>query len=219
MSDAVSDARTIAPIPRKEIVMATEQTFVNGIDLGVLRQTVQAIQHDPDLARCQFRARNRWIDANHNRTTIETFYAAKEERSHAKAFEEDADEPPILAGRDEAPNPVEHLLNALATCLTTAMVAHAAVRGIDIERLEAVIEGDIDLRGYLGLAREVPKGYQKIRVTFYATSDQDTETLKHLAEFSPVYNTLISGVDVDLQVEGPRATRGEPAEGYRPEAP
>jgi uncharacterized OsmC-like protein len=58
---------------------------------------------------------------------------------------------PIRSGEDQAPNPVEHLLNALAGCLTTAMVAHAAVRGIHIEELESEIEGDLDLRGYLGL--------------------------------------------------------------------
>ena len=39
------------------------------------------------------------------------------------------------------------------------MVAHAAVRGIEIEELESELEGDIDLRGFLGLAMDVPKEY------------------------------------------------------------
>ena len=58
----------------------------------------------------------------------------------------EADDPPNLAGHDEAPNPVEHLLHALASCLTTSMVAHAAVRGIAIEALESELEGDRDCR-------------------------------------------------------------------------
>ncbi len=190
--------------------MSTEHTFVNGIDLRVVQETVKAMQQDPEMGQCVFRARNRWIDANHNKTTIESFYGAKQENPHKQAFELHADEPPMLAGRDEAPNPVEHLLNALTTCLTSSIVAHAAVRGIDIEELESEVEGDIDLRGFFGMSQEVPKGYTDIRITFHAKSDADTDKLKELAEFSPVYNTLMSGVNVDLRVEGPSGTAARP---------
>jgi uncharacterized OsmC-like protein len=175
---------------------------VNGIDLSVLEETVGAIREDPELARCRFRARNKWIDATHNCSTITGFYAAKRENAHQQAFELHADEPPMVAGSDQAANPVEHLLNALASCVTTAMVAHAAVRGIHIEELESELEGDIDLRGFLGLANDVPKGYTSIRVKFRAKTDPgNIAKLKKLAEFSPVYNTLINGTDVDIQVE------------------
>jgi uncharacterized OsmC-like protein len=175
---------------------------LNGIDLDVLKRTISAIQQDPELGKCHFRARNRWIDANHNRTTITGFYAAKQEISHQQEFVMDADEPPILAGQDEGANPVEHLLNALAGCVTTAMVAHAAVRGIEIRELESELEGDIDLRGFLGLDPKTPKGYTNIRVRFKVDStESDLEKLKSLALFSPVYNTLIHGVKVDVQVE------------------
>lgn len=189
--------------------MATRRTSVNGIDVGVLQETVRAMQSDPELGRCVFRARNYWLEGTRNRTTIDSYYAAKEEFAHRQPFDLHSDEAPILAGNDEAPNPVEHLLNALATCLTTAMVAHAAVRGIDIADLESEVEGEIDLRGFLGIANEVPKGYTNIRVTFHARSDADLEQLKRLAEYSPVYNTLLSGVNVDLRVEGPASGSAE----------
>ncbi|MHC4557038.1 MAG: OsmC family protein [Planctomycetota bacterium] len=184
--------------------MALEQTInkVNGVDVDVIQTTVSNIQQDPDLAKCRFHIRNKWIEGNHNRTTITSFYGAKQENDHKQPFELDADEPPVLAGHDEAPNPVEHLLNALASCITTSMVAHAAVRGINIEELESDVEGDIDLRGFLGISQDVPKGYTDIRVKFKVKSDADnTEKLKRLAEYSPVYNTLINGVNVDIQVE------------------
>jgi uncharacterized OsmC-like protein len=180
----------------------TSEKRVNGIDLSVLEETVGAIRNDPELGQCRFRARNKWIDANHNRTTITSFYGAKQEIPHKQEFELHADEPPILAGEDQGANPVEHLLNALASCVTTSMVAHAAVRGIHIEELESELEGDIDLRGFLGLAPDVPKGYTSIRVKFHVKTDSgNIEKLKRLAEFSPVYNTLINGTDVDIQVE------------------
>ena len=130
---------------------AESSNRVNGINLNVLKETVSAIQGDPELGKCKFRARNKWIDANHNCTTISGFYGAKQEIAHKQEFELHADEPPILAGNDEGANPVEHLLHALASCVTTSMVAHAAVRGIHIEELESKLEGDIDLRGFLGL--------------------------------------------------------------------
>jgi len=51
----------------------------NGIDLSVLKETVSAMQKDPELGKSKFRARNKWIDANHNCTTISGFYGAKKE--------------------------------------------------------------------------------------------------------------------------------------------
>ena len=106
-----------------------------------------------------------------------------------------------MPGNDSAANPVEHLLHALASCLTTSMVAHAAVRGIKIDELESELEGDIDLNGFLGLSNDVPKGYTNIRVKFSVKADdKDIETIRSLANLSPVINTLIQGVPVDLVV-------------------
>jgi len=184
--------------------MAEQQTInkVNGVNVDVLQTTVDNIKQDPDLGKCRFHVRNKWLDGNHNRTIIKSFYGAKQENEHKQTFELDADEPPILAGNDEAPNPVEHLLNSLAGCITTSMVAHAAVRGIQIQELESEIEGDIDLRGFLGISKDVPKGYTDIRVKFKVKADTDNmERLKNLAEYSPTFNTLINGANVDIQVE------------------
>jgi uncharacterized OsmC-like protein len=175
---------------------------LNGVALDVLKETVSAIQKDPGLPQCKLRAHNRWIEGTQNCTSISDYYAAREEQRHQQPFELAVDEPPLLAGSDQAPGPVEYLLNALAGCITTSMVAHAAVRGIKIEELESVVEGDIDLRGFLGLANEVPKGFTNIRARFKVKTDApNLERLKQLAEFSPVYNTISRGARVDIQVE------------------
>jgi len=176
--------------------------FVNGIHMETLQGTVHAIEQEPDLGKCKFRARNQWLGGNHNCTTITGFYGARQEIPHKQSFQLHADEPPILAGGDDGANPVEHLLNALAACVTTSMVAHAAVRGIHIEALESELEGDIDLRGFLGLSDEVPKGFTEIRVRFKVKADVDNmERLKRLTGYSPVFNTLTQGTKVDIQVE------------------
>jgi len=176
--------------------------LVNGIDIGVLSETVKALRADPELGVAQFRATNRWLSANHNRTAVAAFHAAKQDVAHGQTFEMDADEPPMLAGGDLAANPVEHLLHALASCVTTSMVAHAAVRGIPIRSVESTIEGDINLNGYLGLAPDVPRGYTDLRVTFRVDAEpRYLGRLKELAEFSPVFNTITNGARVTLRVE------------------
>ena len=174
---------------------------INGIEIDALRATVSAIYADRELGVSRFRARNTWLGGNHNRSTVTGFYGAKQEIAHKQNFTMDADEPAILAGNDEGANPVEHLLHALASCLTTAMVAHAAVHGIEIEELESEVEGDIDLNGYLGLDSKVPKGYTDIRVRFRVQAKpEDLARLRALAFFSPVYNTITNGANVEVDV-------------------
>lgn len=186
----------------KQQSQLTDDAMVNGIHMETLQGTVNAIQQEPELGQCKFRARNTWLGGNHNCTTITGFYGAKQEIAHKQPFELHADEPAILAGNDEGANPVEHLLNALAACVTTSMVAHAAVRGIHIEELESELEGDIDLRGFLGLADDVPKGFTEIRMNFKVKADVDNmERLKRLTTYSPVFNTITQGARVDIKVE------------------
>jgi uncharacterized OsmC-like protein len=182
-----------------------EQDFstrrLNGVDLDTLMGTVNAVQADPALGISKFRASNTWLSANHNRSTVTGFYAAKQEIAHAQTFTMDADEPAILAGGDQGANPVEHLLHALASCLTTSIVAHAAVRGIEIEELESELEGDIDLNGFLGLDAEMPKGFTEIRARFRVKADpKDMDNIKRLTMFSPVFNTITESARVDVDV-------------------
>ena len=182
--------------------VSTTPTRINGVDIETLMGTVNAIRDEPELGACRFRASNSWLGGNHNRSKVTGFYGAKQEIAHRQTFTMDADEPAILAGNDEGANPVEHLLHALASCLTTSMVAHAAVRGIEIGELESELEGDIDLRGFLGLDLNVPKGYTEIRAKFRVKArPEDLDRIRELAKFSPVFNTITKGADVELDVE------------------
>lgn len=114
----------------------------------------------------------------------------------------EADEPPILAGKDQGPNPVEHLLHALASCLTSSIVYHAALRGIVIEELESQLEGDLDLQGFMGLSQDIRKGYQSIRVKFQVKTDtENLERLKELTRFSPVFDVVSHGTAVEIEIE------------------
>ena len=178
------------------------KTIYNGIDMDALSETIEAIQNNPELSKCQFRIENKWISGGHNHTCVQGFHSLGQENVHQQSFELDADEPGALGGTDQGANPVEHLLNALAGCVTTSMVAHAAVRGIPVEEVQSYVEGDIDLQGFLGLDPSVPKGYQNIRITFKVkAAPEDIPKLRELADFSPVYNTLLHGAHVDIQIQ------------------
>ena len=93
----------------------SKEKILNGVDVDVVNGVINAVTEKPELAKSKFRVKNKWIDGGHNRTTVLGFYSAGQEISHTQQFVLDADEPPIMAGQDQAPSPVEHLLNALIT--------------------------------------------------------------------------------------------------------
>lgn len=178
-------------------------TTVNGVDVKRLFETIDAIKETPGLAKFRFRARNQWIDGGHNRSTIKDFYGVgQEDQSREKAWVFDADEPEILLGKDRGANPVEFLLHALAGCVTSALIYHAAAKGIEIEEVESTLEGDIDLHGFLGMDPNTPRGYQEIRVHFKIKADVPDEELDELVKlgprFSPVFDTVTRAVPVKV---------------------
>lgn len=178
-----------------------DNALMNGVNVEQMITTVKAVQEKPALAKFQFRAQNRWISGGHNRTTVKNFYGAgQEDWARLHPFVLDADEPPILLGEDMGANPSEHLLTALAACLTTSLVYHAAARGIRIDAVRSELEGDLDLRGFLGGSDEVRKGFQGIRVKFIVESDATAEQLQDLCKYSPVLDVVRNPVPVSIEL-------------------
>jgi uncharacterized OsmC-like protein len=184
----------------------TKQNLMNAVNLDQLFGTINAIRETPGIASFKFRNSNRWINGGHNRSTIKDFYGAgKEDTSRAEPFVVDNDEAAVLLGEDHGPNPVEYALNALAGCLTTSLVYHAAAQGIRIDEVESTYEGDLDLHGFLGLSDEVRNGFQNIRVTFKIKADAPPEKLEELLllaqKRSPVFDIVSNPVPVTVRLE------------------
>jgi uncharacterized OsmC-like protein len=181
----------------------TEASMRNGVDTATLFATLDAVKANPDIAKFQFRATNRWVSGTHNRSTIHGFYGAGQEMTHRQASTFDADHPEILVGADNAPTPVEYLLHALAACLTSGLANIAAARGVNLTSVESTVEGDIDLLGILGLSEQVRNGYQGIKVSFRLQGD-DPDKLRQVVEQSrlrsAVYDVLTNGVPVTIDV-------------------
>ena len=186
----------------KEQAKRAEPVVTNGINVTEYEEIVEAVKEEPELAKFQFRAKNQWDWGGYNRTTIKGFYGAGEEHgAQDRTFVVGADEPSVLLGEDQAPNPVEYLLHALAACLTSTIIYKAAAKGITIESVESTLEGDLDARAFLELSNEERKGYQNIRANFKVKSDASPEEIKEMMEFSPVLDVVSNGTPVSLQVE------------------
>jgi uncharacterized OsmC-like protein len=182
----------------------TERAPLNGVDTPTLFATLDAVKGQPDIAKFQFRATNRWVSGTHNQSTIHGFFGAGQEMEHKHPTVVDADHPPVLVGQDHGPTPVEYVLAALAACLTSGLANIAAARGIKLTEVTSTVEGDIDLLGILGLSDQARNGYKQIRVTFTISGDAPPEKLRALVEQSrarsAVFDVITNPVPVALDV-------------------
>ncbi|WP_420627782.1 OsmC family protein [Candidatus Leptofilum sp.] len=178
-------------------------TFLNGVNVDQLVETIGAIQEDPEIAKFQFRSHTQWVSGGHSRTTIQSFYGAGgEDTTRSQPFILEGDEPAVLLGEDHGPNAVETVLHALASCLTVGFIYNAAAQGIHIESLEFDLEGDLDLLGFLGLSETVRPGYDNINLIYRVKSDAPREKLEALCayvqETSPVLDIIRNPVPVSI---------------------
>ncbi len=177
---------------------------LNGVDTPNLFATIDVVRNNPPLAKFQFRATNTWVSGTYGRGTIETFSGAGSEHVHARTFVLEADHPAVLVGEDRAPLPVEYMLYGLAACITGGIANIAAARGVQLSEVEATVEGDMDLRGILGLSNEVRNGYQAIRASFRIKGDAPEEKLRQIVEQararSAVYDILTNAVPVSIGI-------------------
>ena len=183
----------------------TEKKMVNGLNVEQLLKTVELLKEKPELAGFKFRATNQWVGGTHNRATIKDFYGPGKEDTSRDPVVLEIDEPPALLGQNLGTNPVEYLLVALSGCLTTTLVAQASVKGIVLKGVSSRYEGDIDLRGFLGISPEVPVGYSQIRIYFGIDADiseaEKEELVKLAQKYSPVFSTLVNPTAVSVHLE------------------
>lgn len=185
--------------------MTTTSTS-NGIDVEQLVQTIEATHEDDAIGQFTFRASSTWQDGTHSIGRIHRFtHAGAEDITREEPFTLDGDEPPILLGANRGPNAVELVLQALAFCYAVGFVANAAARGIELTRMDYEVEGDLDVRRFLG--QDGPRaGFTEIRVTGHASSPNATaEQLRELCQYvqdtSPVRDVLANPVPVTTTLE------------------
>ena len=188
----------------------SQPNILNGVNVDRLLDTIETVTEQPELGKFEFRAKSKWVDGGHYMSTIDDFYGAGKEDAHDKPYVLYGDEPDILLGLDKGPNPVEFVLHGLAGCLSTTFVYYAAAEGVKIDAIDYTLEGNIDIRGMLGITKEVRPGYQNISVTFHVKSDAPHRKLQELIKLaqmrSPVFNTISDPVPVNVELEHANVT-------------
>jgi len=164
-----------------------EPAVVNGLNIGDLVALIEGVKQDAAKAKTRWHVTTSWQGQTQSRSHVEGFGMGGQQVP--RRFSIDIDEPCELGGSNRFANPQEHLLAALNACMTVGYVAQCALRGITLEKLEIETDGEIDLRGFLGISPAVPAGYEKlsyvVRIKGSGTKEQFAEVHEAVMATSP----------------------------------
>jgi uncharacterized OsmC-like protein len=183
---------------------ATETPVDNGVNVEALLSAREALTAAPEAAKFQWRATCEWQNGTHSQSTVEGFFGLGEEQHHRSRFSFDADHPEIFASEDNGATPVEYVLVGLASCVTAGIAAVAQNRQIQLKRVSARLEGEMDVQGILGVDSDVRNGFSNIRVTYDIDADATPDEIKALVEQSQkrsaVYDIVTNPTNVTVEV-------------------
>lgn len=188
----------------QEMTNAMPPRVDNGVDVDALLGARMALTDMPAAAQFTWRATCTWLGGVHSQSTVEGFFGLGEERRHKQVFTFDADHPAEFAAPDQGATPVEIVLSALASCLTGGIAAIAQNRGIQLHKVEAAVEGDMDLYGILGIDADVRNGFSAIRVSFNIDADASPDEIAALVaqsqKRSAVFDIITNPTNVHVTV-------------------
>jgi len=157
---------------------------VNGINTDALRSTVEAVTQDPSKGATHWQVTSHWRGGTRSDARV-TSYEIGGQRI-AKDFTIRVDEPLELCGTNEFANPQEYLLAALNACMIVGYTALCSLEGIQLEQLRIETQGDIDLRGFLGIDPSVKSGYDHLRYIVHIKGNGTPE------QFERIHRTVMS---------------------------
>jgi len=169
-------------------IMANKSCF--NIDINKMKEFIEAVEKDPGKGQFTFKTNTVWQDGSVSKTT-------------ARDFNIITDEPETLGGKDSGIDPIELLLGSIASSIALGFSTQAAKKRIELKKFNIETEGDIDVRGYLGLSGPRP-GFNNIRYTLNVESDASEEeledSLRSAEETSPMYDNVSKGVPVYSEI-------------------
>jgi uncharacterized OsmC-like protein len=190
---------------RTSTMPETGSSANNGVNVEALVAARQALTDAPQAAQFKWRASCEWKNGTHSHSTVEGFFGLGQEQARKKSFTFDADHPEVFASADLGATPVEYVLVGLASCLTAGIAAVAQYRGIQLKKVAATIEGDMDLQGILGIDGDVRNGFDGIRVTYDIDADASREDIEALVaqsqKRSAVFDIVTNPTNVTVSVK------------------
>jgi uncharacterized OsmC-like protein len=178
--------------------ITTTPSTVNGIPVDAVRGLIDAVAAQPAAGATRWRVTNHWCGRMRSRATVEGFRIGGQRVS--RAFQMYADEPLELGGTNMDANPQEYLLAGLNACMIVGFTALCALEGYEIEHLEIATEGDIDLRGFLGLDAAVSPGYDRLTTTLWVKGAASPEQFQQIFEAMLVTSPNVHNLTKPIQV-------------------
>ncbi|MGB0747320.1 MAG: OsmC family protein [Magnetospiraceae bacterium] len=180
------------------------KTVTNGVNTEALIGARGAFEQMPEAAAFTFRSNCTWNEGTNNTNTINGYFGLGQEHERKQTFHIESDHPEVFAAADRAPTPPEIILAALASCLTGGVAAVAQHRGIQLNKVNAIVEGDIDVRGILGMDPDLRNGFSAIRVRFEIDADATEDEIRALVaqsqKRSAVFDILTNPTNVNVTV-------------------
>ena len=131
----------------------------NGVDTETFQQLVEDCTADPRNAKVKFNVATHWTGGARSTSRVAGYEIGG--RRIARRFDIACDEPHELCGGNGAPNPQEYLMTALNACMMVGYVAGATLAGIKLQSIVIETQGELDLRGFLGIDANVSPGYDR----------------------------------------------------------
>ena len=182
----------------------TEITVENGVNTEALMGAREAFAQAPEAAAFTFRSTCSWIRGTESSNEINGYFGLGHEHTRPESFTINSDHPVVFAARDTAPTPPEIVLSALASCLTGGVASVAQHRGIQLRSVKAHVEGDVDVRGILGMDPDIRNGFGAIRVRFEIDADATEDDIRALVaqsqKRSAVFDLLTNPTNVHVDL-------------------
>jgi|SRR5690625_1148036 len=161
---------------------------MNGINFTALEQTTKMIQEDPSLKMRNWQAKVKWEEGVKNSLSIRDFDPIT------------IDEPEVLGGSDQGPNPVELLIGTAASCFSITFQVLASQQGISLEEVEVDIEADLNAAVFLGI-EEGNGGIIDPVINLQAKTSASKEEIEKIANLALQKSPVLLSMKADIRLE------------------
>ena len=170
----------------------------NNINISALSEFVNEVKETSEQAVINYGVNVDWISGTKTRATVQNAHLGDQKLT--RSFSIEIDEPSQLLGINSNPTPQEYLMAGVAGCMSVTFVAGATAMGIILNSLRIEINGEIDLRCFLGIESTAPTGFKEFTCNFIVsgdgTEDQYEILRQKVIKHSPNYASIVKGVNI-----------------------
>ena len=166
--------------------------MLNNINIAGLSEYANEVKQDNTEGKATYGVELKWESGT--KTVVKTKNMVLGKHKIIRNFNFTIDEPTQLLGVNSAPNPAEYMLGGLAGCMAVTFMTGATAMNINVDQLNLEIEGELDLKGFLGLDTNANPGFPELKFIFHVkgngTQEQYKKLMDRVSKHSPNFNTI-----------------------------